>query len=217
VQTELSPPPQLPDAPPPERRGARGVAVALLAILLFLYATLGALIVAGGGFLWGSLSGAPVLFGPIAWVLAMTVLIAVLIQVGRRRWRPAIGWVGLVAVALSFAVFPIENRVAYARSCTSERIQLLESIPTYGGQDRHVESMGEPCGYTVHTGDSTAKVMRFYEDQLRAAGWSVRSVHGSVEARKGGEHLSVEPPDAYAPPGVEVGVQVIVWPARPTS
>ncbi len=169
---------ELPAPPAPERRPSiptRTVAVAGLSLLivvqLFMFPLLALLAVFAA--LWTDLSTWWLL---APWGAALVITIGLLVQVARRRWRPATALIAAVATLGGFAAIPVEGKIAAARICTPERRVVLLAVPPYAGAPVVPEGMGQPCGYSLTTPDGLKQVVDYYRRQLADAGWKVGPV-----------------------------------------
>ena len=200
---------ELPAPPAPERRPSipsRTVAVVGLSLLivvqLFMFPLLALLAVFAA--LWTDLSTWWLL---APWGVALVITIGLLVQVARRRWRPAVALIAVVATLGGFAAIPVEGKIAASHICSPERRAVLLAVPPYAGAPAVAEGMGQPCGYALTTRDDLKQVVDYYRRQLADAGWQVGPVRihrpagvgigaadvvAELEATRDGQRLTLE-------------------------
>ncbi len=147
----------------------------LIVVQLFVFPLLALLAVFAA--LWTDLSTWWLL---APWGVALVITIGLLVQVARRRWRPATAVIAAVATLGGFAAIPVEGKIAASRICSPERRVVLLAVAPYGGAPVVPEGMGQPCGYSLTTQDGVKQVVGYYRRQLADAGWQV----GPVRVRR---------------------------------
>ena len=165
-----------PDITPPRpdrgarTRPARVWAYIVLGIALGVQAVLGIAALFVGGF-GGDMVGRP-LIG--AWVVATSVLVLVLVMIGRHRWRPATAWVGIAAVAVTILAFPVSaGPLQDLQACTDSRRTAVMTVAPYGGRSVEVSGGQYGCGYSLNLQEPVAPIVRYYREGFERAGWTV--------------------------------------------